>query len=270
MTAGRAPRTSRSPLREKPLRLPGQSLMEERSRLIDDKFEPWLILALFFVMLAAWEWLYYLRPRSPMPWLVSAIAGLTVLLAFWRLVRLRRQLKSLRLGIEGERVVGQYLDRLASRGYRVFHDVVADGFNLDHVLVGPAGVFTVETKTHSKPAGDSRVSYDGSQLVVGGRLLDRDPLSQARSQARWLARLIADTTDRRVFVQPVVVFPGWYVEAAPGAQRDVWVLEPKGLPAFVESISPRLSKEDIALMAKAISMHVRGRQAERDGKDPFV
>ncbi len=35
-------------------------------------------------------------------------------------------------------------------------NAIGGNFNLDHVLIGPAGVFTVETKTHSKPGGDAR------------------------------------------------------------------------------------------------------------------
>jgi hypothetical protein len=42
----------RSPLKDKPLRLPGQSLLEERTKLWDDKLEPWLVLALFMAVMA--------------------------------------------------------------------------------------------------------------------------------------------------------------------------------------------------------------------------
>ena len=36
-----------SPIKDKPLRLPAQSLMEERQRIWDDKLEPWLLAAVF-------------------------------------------------------------------------------------------------------------------------------------------------------------------------------------------------------------------------------
>jgi len=61
-------------------------------------------------------------------------------------------------------------------------DVVGDGFNVDHVLIGPAGVFTVETKTHSKPRGDARVVFDGEAIQVAGMEPDRDPVVQARGR----------------------------------------------------------------------------------------
>ena len=170
----------------------------------------------------------------------------------------------MRQGIEGEKAVGQFLERLREQGYQVFHDLVGEGFNVDHVLIGPAGVFTIETKTWSKPQrGDARIVYDGSTLTVAGREPDRDPLVQAKAQANWLRGLLFESTGRRMEVQPVVVFPGWFVEAASGAQRAVWVMEPKGLPAFLKNEPLRLPAEDVKLAAYHLARHVRGGERER-------
>ena len=48
--------------------------MEERTAIWDDKLEPWALMALFFVVLAAWEWARYLWPMPPSPVLVSVCA----------------------------------------------------------------------------------------------------------------------------------------------------------------------------------------------------
>lgn len=246
-------------------------MLEEREKIIEDNVMPWSLMAIFFFVLAAWEWFIYLQPRRPHPAFVSIAALAVAAFAAWRVISWRPRLRAIRLGVDGERVVGQYLDRMRGAGYRVFHDVVGEGFNLDHVLVGPAGVFTIETKTRTKPArGDARVTYDGDLLRVAGFEPDRDPIVQAKAQARWLSALISDSTERRAFVRPVVVFPGWYVEAAEGSRRDVWVLEPKALPAFIEREPERLNKDEIALMAKCISMHVRAYEREQEGKGPLV
>ena len=55
-----------------------------------------------------------------------------------------------RVGERGERVVGEELEKLASKGWTVVHDVPVGerGANIDHVVVGPGGVFTVNSKYH--------------------------------------------------------------------------------------------------------------------------
>jgi hypothetical protein len=254
----------RSPLKDKPLRLPGQSLDEERLAIWEDKIESWALLAGVFFVLAVWEWIRYVRPMPPQPWLISLVAIAAVGFVVLRIVRLRPKIRALKQGAEGERAVGQFLDRLRGDGYQVFHDVLAEGFNLDHVVIGPAGVFTVETKTWSKPArGDARISYDGDKLVAGSWVLDRDPLIQAKAQARWLTALLTESTGRKLAVQPVVVFPGWYVQATPGSQRDVWVMEPKGLPAFLSQEQKCLGPEDVKVASFHLSRYVRGVERER-------
>lgn len=146
----------------------------------------------------------------------------------------------------------------------VFHDVLAEGFNIDHVLIGPAGVFAIETKTWGKPFhGDARIAYDGQSLVVAGRMPDRDPLVQARSQARWLKNLLVESTGRQISVRPVVVFPGWYVEQSAGSQRDVWVLEPKALPAFLANDGERMDVSEIRLAAFHLGRFIRSVERER-------
>ncbi|MBU1055794.1 MAG: NERD domain-containing protein [Proteobacteria bacterium] len=36
-------------------------------------------------------------------------------------------------------------------GYKVYHDFPAEKFNIDHIIIGPAGVYAVETKARQKP-----------------------------------------------------------------------------------------------------------------------
>ena len=254
----------RSPLKDKPLRLPGQALQEQREALIADKLEPWLLLALFMAVLAGWEWWRYWKLTPPTPWLFTAVAVAVALVAVWRFQQLRPRLRALRLGMEGERAVGQFLERLREQGYQVFHDLQGEGFNVDHVCIGPAGVFTIETKTWSKPRhGEARIRYDGEKLSLNGHEPERDVVRQARAQAAWLARLLSESSGRSVVVKPVVVFPGWFVEAEAGAQREVWVMEPKGLPAFLSREARRLAPEDVKLLAFHLSRYVRAGERER-------
>lgn len=257
----------RSPLKDLPLRLPAQSLEQERRSLFEDKIEPWLLLGLVFVLVAALDWWRYLAKLPLSPLITTAGAGIAIAIAAWRLIRLLPKLRALRLGIEGEKVVGQYLERLRASGYDVFHDVVAPNFNLDHVLIGPAGVFVVETKTWSKPShGEARIWFDGDQLRAGSLLPDRDPVAQALAQAKWLENELQQSTGRELPVLPVVLFPGWFVQQSKTSLRRCWVLEPKALPAFLEQEPRRLAPEDVKLTSYHLSRSVRAGEREVAGR----
>jgi Nuclease-related domain len=222
----------RSPLKDKPLRHAGQSLEEERKKPIDDKIETPLLMALMYVLLAGLEWWRDYKDMKPHPWAFTLVAVVAVAFTGWRIWRVRPKLRALTLGAEGEKVVGQYLDGLRAKGYVVFHDIVGPTFNIDHVLIGPCGVFTVETKTWSKPArGDARIVFDGDSLTVAGRIPDRDPIAQVRGQAAWLRQLLQDSTGR--------------------------------LPAFLEREPERLAPEDVRLAAFHLSRFIRVGERQR-------
>lgn len=155
------------------------------------------------------------------------------------------------------------LEGLRGQGYAVFHDLVDDDFNLDHVIIGPAGAFTIETKTWSKPAkGSPKISFDGTTLRAAGWEPDRDPVVQAKAQASWLQRLLGEITDKAVPVRPVIVFPGWFVEDSRAGRKDLWVLEPKALSAFLANEPAVLAPEDVKLASLQLWRLIRGRERE--------
>jgi len=260
---GRPISESRSPLKDKPLRLPGQSVDEQRRKAIEDFIQYPALFALLLTLFAGLEWWRDYASSRPVPWHMTTVALGAAMFAAWRFKRLRPRLHALRLAAEGEKAVGQYLEGLRALGYRVFHDIVGSDFNVDHVLIGPAGVFTVETKTRSKPRrGDARVVFDGARLAIGGREPDDRVVVQALAQSRWLRELLAESTGKRLPVRPIVLFPGWFVEQKPGTTRDIWVLEPKALPAFLGNAPQVLPPEVVALASTHLSRMIRVR--ERD------
>jgi hypothetical protein len=257
---------TRSPIKDRPLRQPGQSLDEERRSLIIDKIDPWAAIATFMVILAGLEWWRYLKQLSFNPILFSFAALLVVAGFAWRVVSLRPKLRALHQGREGERAVGQFLERLRGDGYQVFHDIVAPGFNIDHVLIGPTGIYALETKTWSKPVGrDARITFEAGRVLKDGFEPDRDPVTQARAQASWLKTQLEESTGRKLEVFPVVLFPGWFVEPIPksvaGAQ-SFWMLEPKALPAFLEQEPARIAPEDVKLISYHLSRYIRSGERE--------
>lgn len=248
----------RSPFKAKPLRFPGQSLEERKSDLMDNRVLLPLLVAGFLILMAVVEWLRTVFPMSPSPKLWTGIAMIGVGWATYRLIQFIPEARALKLAIHGERAVGQFLDELRQNGYKVFHDLLGSGFNVDHVLIGPAGVFTIETKTHSKRSGpDPKVTFDGRTIVVDGWEPDRDPVVQAKAQAKWLREILAESTGRTFEVWPVVLFPGWWVEQRPGSTKEMWVLNPKAFKSYLDNEQTVLSPEDVGLASFHLSRYIR-------------
>lgn len=247
----------RSPLKDKPLRNPGQSLDEQIHDLISDYALGPLVFALFVVLIAVLEWLkyYWSVPRSPILYSFVAIPPLAY--AVLRFFRVKREWETLRLGRDGEKDVGQKLEVLREAGYEVFHDIIGDGFNIDHVLIGPAGVFTVETKTYSKRPGNPSVVFDGNKVLIDGLEPDRNPVVQAKVQAGWLRELLSESTGQKYDVRPVIVYPGWFVENRSPGKKTIWVLNPKGLPGFLDHEPVQLTSEEAQLASFHLNRFAR-------------
>lgn len=155
-----------------------------------------------------------------------------------KLVRIRRDRRKWREGMLAEIAAAQQLDQLQSEGCLVLHDIPADGFNLDHVVVGHSAVFLVETKSRRKPGkgtASANVAYDGKRLEFPGWQETR-PLEQAKAQSRWLAEYLRGETGESIPVIPAVCLPGWFVTLSrESVGAEVKVINPKMRSMFVES-----------------------------------
>jgi len=210
------------------------------------------------LLLAAAEWLRWVFNDQFRPWLLTLVAFGTAALGAWRVYRAYQQLATGKLGLKGEKYVGQYLQaNLLPRGYHVIHDICIDDFNVDHVVIGPGGVFAVEVKTRSKPQrGDVRVTFVGERLLVNGQAPDRDPIVQARAGAKRIEEILGRYSGRDVRVRPVVIFPNWFVEPRPSGLAT-WVLNEKAFIGFIDREPQSLSREDSRMLAESLARYVR-------------
>ena len=242
------------------LRAPGESLRQRITEL-DERLLDGFFLTIGLPAVAYGALLYLaaqLRAGYPLTATTIITLGLLGLIAAFyygsrRLVALIDYRRNVRLGYFGERVVAEQLDALKSAGFRVFHDVpTADpaaapvagaeplSGNLDHVVVGPTGIFVIETKTRRK--GRARVGFMANEIIHDGQTLaypwgeDRHGLDQAWENSRWLARFIEDQLGHAVPVDAVLVFPGWQIIRK--GRGLVHVLGPRELPAFLAQPAP--------------------------------
>ena len=252
-----------APTVEKCLPAPGDSCRKKIEEL-DDKLAD---LILYVVAVPPALLLWYLVVKHSFhiefagQWVPTAlILSLFFLLLFCRYVVLVTRRDNYRLGFNGERLVGQELNRLMLDGCRVFHDFpLAKNWNLDHIVVAPSGVYAVETKMRRKgPAASGQKShevfYDG-QVLQFPRYRDAAALAQARDQSIRLGQLLGEDL-AGVPVRPVLTLPGWYVIAKSGG--DILVLNPKMLDNAILGCGPAaLSPEQIRKIARRIEQLCR-------------
>jgi Nuclease-related domain len=248
----------RSPLdRSMPMRAAGQSITDEIIVATDNNFIVPYFAAAISVIIAVMEWIRYFNNSKPSPYLYTFLAVIACAFATYKILKLKENLKQLKLGRDGERVVAHYVEELRAYGFTVFHDVPSGDANVDHIIIGTKGIFTIETKTMQKPLrGDCKVSVSKGGIYANGSELPRNPLIQARAQANWLKNFLAESKFD-VKVWPVVAFPGWYVEKFDSLAEKAWVIEPKQLQPKIERQSDRYSPEQVSAMVSALRSYIR-------------
>jgi hypothetical protein len=225
----------------------GESLREKREKILDESLPVIVFLPVFFwvvYLVQQFQQWYHIGPQ-PELWLCFAIVA-TVVSVIW-FVRLRPAVRNINRGERGELHVADVLEELRSDGYKPIHDIVADRFNIDHVVVGPAGVFAIETKYRS---GKGEISFRNTEGVfVGDRLEEKDCLRQARMSAAAIRDLIHESCGRRPWVTPIVVFVGDWKIRDEWRDTDTRVFTPDRLLRYIRDQEPQLISRDIELIA---------------------
>ncbi len=140
-------------------------------------------------------------------------------------------------GARGEEQVGALLDGLTGRGWRVVHDASLGRGNVDHIAIGPGGVFTVETKSNPGPIRVGRVHG----AVLG----------QAQAQRRAIERVVG------AHVEPLVVFSRAWVDRPLSRRKGVRVVPAGMLLGYIQRQPQRLTEEEVrrahAQLARALA-----------------
>jgi hypothetical protein len=128
-------------------------------------------------------------------------------------------------GATGEELVGAMLEGLAEDGWSIIHDASFGRGNVDHLLIGPGGVFTVETKSHPGP------------IVV--REIHGATLEQVRSERRAIERIIGEA------VEPLVVYSRAWVDRPMARRKGVRIMPARMLSSYLARQPALLSPEEI-------------------------
>jgi hypothetical protein len=246
-------RSNKFPLTKRYLRPPGESLRVKLEE-IDSRVSElllWLITAAAFVGVGVYA---LLTGSSLILGLIVCALPLAVMIYF--AVRFEKEAKLRRdhyLGFLGERAVGEELNQLMGHGWSVFHDVPfadnpgANPFNVDHVVVGPGGLFAIETKTRRK-----RKESGGHEVVSNGQTLtfpwgsEDFGVKQAQERAHHLSQWLSKKLQANVRANAILVLPGWYVQRT--GRGDVTVINEGEIPSVFrdEHKTARLKPEIVS------------------------
>jgi hypothetical protein len=143
-------------------------------------------------------------------------------------------------GAMGERTVAARLATLPA-GWTVLHSlpVGRSGGDIDHLVVGPGGVFTVHATQHL----DASMWVAGRTVLVAG---SRAVVETAEAEARRVDRMIAGVLVDPPAVRPVVAIVGAKRLSVHGVPRGVRVLRAEHLRRFLRTQPQRLTPAEVA------------------------
>jgi Nuclease-related domain len=148
-----------------------------------------------------------------------------------------------RRGAAGERRTARLLDPLARHGWAVLHDLAVPGSqaNLDHLVIGPGGVFGIDSKQYR-----GRLQLDPTGRLWHGRY----PLAPAVRAASWEADQAAQVLpDPGMAVLPVVAVHGAQVPWGKVVIDGVQVVSARRLPRMLRQLPVVLGPERVAWLA---------------------
>lgn len=154
---------------------------------------------------------------------------------------------SFRKGAVGEAVVGYVLEKFPE-DYRVIHDLTTPFGNIDHVVVGPSGVYIIDTKNWR-----GIITADGNgEILLNGK--------QQKPEIKNLQRTIMNIKEKikvlcgeDPYIQGILAFPSAYVEAKWGTTGKVHCMTDETLYDYIveDKKSNKLNKKEVDSISHA-------------------
>jgi len=200
---------------------------------------PWRVAAILGIGAAGGLLGSLLGPR-----LGLALGVLVAVAAGWRLrFRPSPDARAWRRGAVGERRTARLLAGLERHGWAVLHDLAVAGSraNLDHLVIGPAGVFVIDSKQYC-----GRLRLDPSGRLWHGRYPLAPTLRAVSFEADQAALVL---TDPDVVVVPIVAVHGAQVPWGKVVMDGVPVVPARRLPSMLRQLPTVLGPERVAGLA---------------------
>ncbi|MFE1308885.1 nuclease-related domain-containing protein [Streptomyces sp. NPDC058755] len=144
-------------------------------------------------------------------------------------------------GLTGERATAKRLGRLRNHGWFTLHAIQwPSGADIDHLAIGPAGVFSINSKRHRGKA----VWYGDTAITVNGTTTRHIAISQA--EARRVSRTLSRGCGVEIPVRPVISVVDASNLTVKSANPPVLVLAVEHLDRVLSGLTPTLPPDQVA------------------------
>lgn len=149
-------------------------------------------------------------------------------------------------GAGAELTMGRQLERLGP-DFQLIHDMPTGKGNIDHVCVGPTGVFVIETK-----ASTGTLSF-ADRLLVNGKEPEKDYLKQLWAEVFYVRDLLRQTLGRDYVVEGILQFPNALADGSIKSKKQGLWIGGRGFANFViRWKGTPLAKDEIPAIVAAL------------------
>jgi len=235
---------------------PANSL-EARIEASKEALVPYYYMPVGLLLMVIYEWLRLVHKYQPQPMPITLLILVVIFFCALKVVRTRGEIRTLEARRDGERQVDEQIRRLQSAEAAVLPAFQGEGTPAGRVVISAHGIFFLETVTPVRAKrGRGTITVKDGRVYADGTEIPDDPIGKARRRAQSLCELLSRSEGGNIPVRPVVLFPGWSVEAQ-GAGEQVWVLEPGTLPAAVAGAPMALSEAQVCQATFQLTRSIR-------------
>jgi hypothetical protein len=233
--------------------------VEDQTVKTAQRFVSYLLIALVVLSAALGALALKLYERQvtwlTLPVFVSIVALLFVAIKLTdkRLDAIERENISFRKGAVGEAIVSRILKGLPE-DYSVLNDLKTEFGNIDHAVIGPTGIFVIDTKNWK-----GTVTPDGNgELLVNGKPTSKPEVKNlvrtvmnCREQVMTLCK--SNRLDCDLYIQAVLAFPSAYVDAPFKSVKNADCLTDERLADYITDKyrAGKLNKEQTETVSQA-------------------
>lgn len=150
--------------------------------------------------------------------------------------------------LSGEAVVAAALQVLPDQ-FIVINDVSKRLGNIDHVVIGPTGVYVLDAKNWS-----GTVESDGNgELLLNGQRLRQPAIKRILAAVMDFRTKLNTLTDGEYLVRGLMVFPSAHLKANYGSTRQIHCLRSERVADYIQdhTFANKLSRNDVQWIKQA-------------------